>query len=460
MRITKPIMVAVMVTASLASIGPASHVSAAPQRPNPCTRPPQTPPEPKPTTIDVVGQVYYCVLKNYYSGPVLDGRLLLLPAFAALTQELQRRGLDQPDATMPALTGRRDADWAAFRGVLEKVVAKLPADAAQAALKAAIDGMVASLNDNHANWRQPQTSRPKLLGFRTSGFQGPGNVDPVGRPPLFVDHIAPGGPAEKAGMKLGDEIVSVDGVPPYVNGAPIPNVIMGLRQGTEDTVTLKLRRPTTGATYTRELTRAEIPGSGPGVESRLLPGDVAYVSLPGFFSGAADKVLAAVEELRKGRNLRGLVLDLRSNGGGSPDEVRRLLGAWAHNKIFSYLCTVRDECTPVRTDDSVALLKLKLVTLTDRGCASACDAFSSAVKDLRLGTLVGTRTAGVVAGPASPWILDDGSLLILPERHDFAANKEIINTVGVPPDHFAPVSSMDLATGRDPGVAKALSILK
>src|SRR5256886_4146389 len=49
---------------------------------------------------------------------------------------------------------------------------------------------------------------------------------------------------------------------------------------------------------------------------------------------------------------------------------------------------------------SVPLLHLPLVVLTDRNCASACDAFSGAVKDLRLGTLVGTRTAGIVAAPA------------------------------------------------------------
>ncbi|WP_165975273.1 S41 family peptidase [Actinomadura rubrisoli] len=460
MKITKSVAVALAATASLTLVGPASHVSAAPQRPKSCSVPPQTPPEPRPTTVDVVGQAYHCLFENYYSGPVLDSRAVLLPAFAALTQELQRRGLDQPDAAMPALTGRRHADWAAFKGVLEKVVAKLPAEAAQAAAKATIEGMVKSLNDNHARWRPTRESRTKLLGFRTSGFQGPGSVDPAGKAPLFVNQILPGGPAEKAGIKLGDEIVSIDGVPPYINGVPLSSVILGLQDGPKDTVTLKLRRPSTGATFTSELTRALVPGGPPQIESRLLPGDVAYVKLPGFFPEAADKVLAAIEALRKGRTLRGVVLDLRNNGGGSPKEVRRLVSAWTHNKIISYLCTVQGDCTPTRTDDSVELLRLPLVALTDRGCASACDDFSSMVKDLRLGTLVGTRTAGVVSGPAVPWVLDDGSTLTLPQRHEIAANKEIINTVGVAPDHQAPVSSADLSAGRDPGLAKALSVLR
>jgi carboxyl-terminal processing protease len=47
-----------------------------------------------------------------------------------------------------------------------------------------------------------------------------------------------------------------------------------------------------------------------------------------------------------------------------------------------------------RTDDSVALVNLPLTALIDRKCASACEQFAGAVKDLQLGPLVGTRTAG------------------------------------------------------------------
>src|SRR5258708_6083740 len=68
------------------------------------------PPELKPTTITTIGQSYYCILDNYYGGPNLDDRSLLMAAFAGLTQELQRRGLDQAQAMPPALTGKADDD--------------------------------------------------------------------------------------------------------------------------------------------------------------------------------------------------------------------------------------------------------------------------------------------------------------------------------------------------------------
>jgi len=107
----------------------------------------------------------------------------------------------------------------------------------------------------------------------------------------------------------------------------------------------------------------------------------------------------------------------------------------------------------------VPLLKLPLVALVDRVCASACDAFSGAVKDLKLGTLVGTRTAGAVSGPARPFYLEDYSGLVLPGLHQVSANKEYINTIGVAPDHYAPMTAADLSAGRDPGLVKAVSLL-
>jgi carboxyl-terminal processing protease len=81
----------------------------------------------------------------------------------------------------------------------------------------------------------------------------------------------------------------------------------------------------------------------------------------------------------------------------------------------------------------VALLNLPLVALVDRRCASACDQFVGAVKDLQLGTLVGTRTAGRV-NPANPYRLDDGSVLWLPVYYQLGVNGEIYNTIGIATD--------------------------
>ena len=222
---------------------------------------------------------------------------------------------------------------------------------------------------------------------------------------------------------------------------------------------MQLQRPATGRTWTVTLTPALYQAPPPPVSAKLLKGDIAYVQLPGFFDGAADQVLQAITNLAAGAKLRGLILDLRGNGGGSPTEVSMLLGAFTHGTAYAYDCDVHGSCPATYTATDVPLLHLPLVVLTDRNCESACDAFSGAVKDLRLGTLVGTRTAGIVAAPAAPYLLDDASLIILPAKHELSANHELINGIGVAPDYYLPLTAHDLSTGHDPDITKALTLL-
>lgn len=455
------------VTAALvgagAGVGTVGATSAGQQRPEPCAKPtPPTgeePPPPPPTSLSTVGQAYYCIFDNYYSGPVLDSRALLVPAFAALTQELQRRGIDQPNATLPALTGRKDADWAAFSKVYKRIADALPDDASRDAMAdAAIGAMVTALNDNHARWMNSFVAN--LYGVIPSVIVGPGDIDPVATEPAYINAIAPNGPAALAGLRLGDELLALNGVPLFSYGIVNKGALAALTTGQEgSTATFTVRRPSTGETFTVTATAARGQGARPTVTSRLVDGNIAYVTLPGFAPDLADQVLASIAALRAQADLRGVILDLRGNGGGNPAAVSKLLGALAHGKITSYWCDVKGKCTPNRTDDTVELLNLPFIALTDRHCASACDSFSSAVKDLKLGKLVGTRTAGAVSGPGEPYLLNDGTALGLPKIHEIAANKEIVNTIGVAPDYYAPLTAADLSAGRDPGLDKAVSLL-
>ncbi|MFB9889102.1 S41 family peptidase [Planobispora takensis] len=405
--------------------------------------PPQSVP---PTSVNTLRQAYLCVLEHYYSGPVMDSRALLKSALAAYTQDLIRRGADRADLRLPALTGNRDTDWAAF--------AKVLGTGDPAALRAAITGMVAGLHDNHARWVRP-TPPPQggPVGTGIAGVsaqQGP-QFDPAARPPLFITKVLAGSPAAKADIRPGDIMVKVNGVPAFIGDSVNHNIIDLFAA---DPVRLTLKRPTTGRTRTVEIRQGPITRQPPKVTSKTLPGGAVYVQLPGFYEGAADQVIAKLQ----GRP-EAVVLDLRGNGGGSPREVTRLLGAFAHGKVTSYFCPLKGECVPNRTDDSVRLLGSRLVVLTDRACASACDDFSAAVKGNGLGTLVGTRTAGAVSGPGEGYLLDDGSVLILPKVRHLGPAREIIDTIGVPVDHYAPMTALDLATGRDPGLAKALTLL-
>jgi carboxyl-terminal processing protease len=209
-------------------------------------------------------------------------------------------------------------------------------------------------------------------------------------------------------------------------------------------------------TFTARMTP---PPVGPTAPVTLLNGNVAYAKIQGFSVDMVNSALQGIADLRSNTELRGVIFDLRGNHGGAPAAVAKLLGAFAHDTVTSYWCDVKDHCTRNYTNDSVALLNLPMVALVDRACASACDAFSGAVKDLHLGTLVGTRTSGIVLGAADIFGLDDGTSMSLPRYHQIEANREIINTIGVAPDYFAPLTAEDLSWGRDPGLDKALMLL-
>ncbi|WP_248961836.1 S41 family peptidase [Sphaerisporangium perillae] len=434
-----------------------------------CARPVRPPEAETPTTIDVIEQAYFCILGNYYSGATLDARSLLTAGFVALTQELNRDGRDLPGATMPALTGDRKADWAAFETAYRKITDQVPGLRDKLAI-VTLEAIVAGLGDNHARWAH-DVKRPLDyydgdgyglgLAANVNGPQADGDPG-VTLPPLFVTTVQ-GGAAQAAGLRPGDLIESINGSAPFIDGQASPAINALYPQYPEARpVQLRLLRQSTGRRWTVTLKPGlypRDPAALQAVQSKLLDDDIAYVRMTGFAPDSANRVLRAITRLRTGRTLTGVMLDLRGNGGGSPTEATRLVSAFAHGKVTAYQCTVDGKCQISRTDDTVELVGLPLVVLTDAGCASACEHFSSAVKDLRIGQLVGTRTAGVISGPAQGYLLSNNTTLGFPTRHHLGPNREVIDRIGVPPDHYVPLTPKDAAAGHDPALAKALALL-
>lgn len=439
----------------------ASDPAAGHDRPS-CTKlPPGQPaaaqPSSAPTSITTVEQAYNCLLDHHVEDRYLNTRTLLADAFSGFAAELDRRGLDLAAATMPALDGKRDRDWDAFSRVYEEVLAELADEAGlhEALAAASITAMVEGMHDNHTRWAPVAEPRAAYtLGMTVA--------NPTTNPEVFIRELQDG-PAADSGLLPGDVITSVNGLPTYVNGKPVEGVVDWLQAPSAEPVELALERPATGETWTATLTPEQSrPGPGDDVTVTRVADDLALVTLRAFTDGGTDELLSELADLEEDGPIDGVVLDARRNSGGSVNEVARLLGAFVEEPTtYGYVCDADyDKCSPKWTDDSVEPLGLPLALLTSSQCPSACDAFAAAVQDLDLGVLVGSRTAGVVSGQSVPYVLDDGSQMLVPRDRGLGPDGEIINEIGVAPDHYVPPpTAQDLSTGADRALDTAVALL-
>jgi carboxyl-terminal processing protease len=253
----------------------------------------------------------------------------------------------------------------------------------------AIRGMVKSLDDRFSTYFDPTEYR-RFQDVQNSEFSGVGitvTQDPRG---LRVSQVFPGSPARKAGVRRGDVIVAVDGTTLRGRTQDQSVALIKGRNGTD--VTLRVLRD--GKAREVNLMRRTI--EVPVVSSRVRTEDgrkVAVISLSQFSSGAHAELYAAIRRAQN-QGAKGIVLDLRGNGGGLVTEAQLVASAFLPD---GKIVTTKGRSVPTRTlqatGDPVAG-KTPLVVLVDRDTASASEIVAGALQDRGRAKLVGTNTFG------------------------------------------------------------------
>ncbi|GGT10317.1 peptidase S41 [Streptomyces tanashiensis] len=239
-----------------------------------------------------------------------------------------------------------------------------------------------------------------------------------------VTRVQPGGPAERAGLRAGDRLVSVDGRP--VDGLSVSEVVSLLRGDGVPGSPVALRVERGRAAWTQTLLRARL-ATDPVTVRRLDDGAV-LIRVAAFTKGAGTRVRDAVRAAPAGA---GVLLDLRGNAGGLVAEAAVAASAFLDGGLVATY-DVEGEQRAVYAEGGGDTGR-PLVALIDGGTMSAAELLTGALQDRGRAVTVGSRTFGK-GSVQMPSALPDGSVAELTVGHYRTPAGHAVDGRGITPD--------------------------
>jgi carboxyl-terminal processing protease len=318
-------------------------------------------------------------------------------------------------------------------------------------MRGAISGMLAALGDKHTSYMDPEEFEEANTSL-TGEYQGIGAwVDITGD---YVEIVSPmkGFPAEAAGLRPKDKVIGINGVDMSgIDGQIVLNQIRGPKD-TEVTLTILRGEETFDVT----IRRAAIVV--PTVDYEILEGNIAYVALNTFNENSTPELRAALTKLLA-QNPKGLIFDLRNNGGGYLSTAIEVASEFIPKGVVMY-----EEYGDGSRDTYTALAgglatEIPLIVLVNEGTASASEIVAGAIQDYDRGQLVGMVTYG--KGTVQNWIALDngqGGVRVTIARW-LTPNGTQISEIGLTPDLIVEITEEDYTNGVDPQLDKAIELL-
>ena len=199
-----------------------------------------------------------------------------------------------------------------------------------------------------------------------------------------------GTPSDRAGLKIGDRILAIDGE--SARGFTTEEVSKRLKgePGSRVKVTV-LHLDSTEQTVTLRRERIAIPGVP---YAGWVADGIGYIRHSDFTEGSYEEMRAAIERLRSEGELRGLILDYRSNGGGIMQEAVKILSMFVPKGTVVLTTKGRTEQQNYRTESEPILPELPLAVLVNGNTASSSEIVAGALQDLDRAVLIGQRSFG------------------------------------------------------------------
>jgi carboxyl-terminal processing protease len=290
----------------------------------------------------------------------------------------------------------------------------------------ALAGMAQALEDPNSYYINPAEVEAfdRRVSAQTVGLGIAVNTDEA-TGAVYVTRVVEESPAADAGILAGDIIVAIDGED--VSGLTQDDVVARSRGPEGAQVTLTMARGSARLDFT--LTRSVI--DRPVVSSAMI-GEIGYLRLTQFASRSRQEMDAALATFTAA-GARGLIIDLRNNAGGTSGAAVEVASAFIpEGVIFTEDFGRRDRVFTV--NGNLADLDLPLVVLVNGRTQSAAEAFSGAIQDYQLGTIIGVPTFGKGTVQTVETLANGGALRFTIARV-LTPSGDSYQTVGIQPDY-------------------------
>lgn len=318
----------------------------------------------------------------------------------------------------------------------------------------AVKGFVQGIGDPYSVFMTPEESKEFEDGLEGQ-LEGIGAKLEVKDGKLMVVAPLKNSPAQKAGVRSGDIIYKIDGA--LAEEMTLFDAIKKIRGKTDTTVTLMLLREGTPQPITLTITRGEITIDS--ITLKKLDGDIFHLEINQFNDHTKSEFNNAVQQILL-EKAKGLVLDVRGNGGGYLDTSIDILSEIIGGQKTAAIIKKRDasKTESVKTNGSGRLADIPLVVLVDKGSASASEIVAGAIQDYKRGPVMGEKTFG--KGSVQELAeLPDGSRLRMTIAKWFTPLDRSIDGVGVAPDKEVKITDEDRIAKRDPQLDEAVKYL-
>lgn len=317
----------------------------------------------------------------------------------------------------------------------------------------AISGLASSYGDPYTIFFPPEEAK-KFAETISGSFAGVGMEIDIKDDVLTVIAPLKGTPAEKAGIKAGDQISAIDGKSTI--GLAVDEAVSKIRGPIGTTINLTIIRDDESLDIKIIRDTIQIPETEDGLDAES---GVYHIALYEFTANSADLFNQAFRRFKSSGSKK-IIIDLRGNPGGYLDAAVDISshfiprGSNIVTEDFNGKAPSQSHVSLGHNDTPVGT---KIVVLIDGGSASASEIFAGAMQDSGVATLIGTKSFG--KGSVQTLIdLGGGSLKITVARWITPAGNWIMGN-GITPDITVPFTEVDATAGEDPQMKRAIQFL-